>query len=133
MTLGTWDPNTAATSASPTLDETLLTQLITIDRQHSTPQQSFDEQQRERLAPIMRLDKERWTEAAENLPDADLEALMRTLTLAEQLPGWEAGEHSPVIWLGKILKQRGTGISRDLLLWIKQHSDNRYLPHGPLL
>ena len=63
----------------------------------------------------------------------EIEHLMRFFTIAEQLPGWHAADNSPVIWLGKLLKQRGVGINKELVLWIKENSDNRFLPHGPLI
>ena len=81
----------------------------------------------------MQLDKEQWFDAARTFNDDEIVHLMRFFTVAEQLPGWEAGANSPVVWLGKILKQRGTGIDRELVLWIKAHSDNQFLPHGALL
>ncbi|WP_101759989.1 hypothetical protein [Oceanicoccus sp. KOV_DT_Chl] len=74
-----------------------------------------------------------WFHVASTLSDEQLQHLMRFFTVAESLPGWEAGDNSPVIWLGKVLKQRGTGISRELVLWIKANSSNQFLPHGALL
>jgi hypothetical protein len=52
--------------------------------------------------------------------------------VAENLPGWEAGAESPVIPLAKILRQRGTRLEKTLLAWLREVSDNRYLPYGPL-
>jgi hypothetical protein len=80
----------------------------------------------------MKQDKESWFEVADSFSDDELVHLMRFFTKAEQLPGWEAGDTSPVIWLGKMLKKRGTGIDRELALWIKANSNNQYLPHGSL-
>ncbi|MGB5325866.1 MAG: hypothetical protein WBN40_10640, partial [Pseudomonadales bacterium] len=60
-------------------------------------------------------------------------ALMRFFTCAEmQLPGWQAGDKSPVIAINKILKRRGHKLDKAMLGWIRQHSDNRFLPNGPL-
>ena len=56
-------------------------------------------------------------------------------TLIEMaLPEWAAGAKSPVISINKILKSRGHKLEKDMLLWIKQNSDNRFIPNGsPLL
>jgi hypothetical protein len=45
---------------------------------------------------------------------------------------WRAEERSPVIWLTKILRQKGGKIDKDLLQWIKTESDNKFLPNGAL-
>lgn len=70
---------------------------------------------------------------AESLSDAELESLIRFFTLAEmQLPGWEGGKQSPVIYLVRILRARGS-FAAGLRKWIKAHTDNRYLPYGSVL
>jgi hypothetical protein len=83
--------------------------------------------------PIMRLDKTHWFDKKEPLFTTDIIALIKFFTLAEmQLTGWTAEEKSPVIWLTKILRQKGEALDKDLLLWIKTYSDNKFLPHGAL-
>jgi len=60
-------------------------------------------------------------------------SLVRLFTLVEdQVSGWEAGNKSPVIWLVKVLKERGD-LEADLRKWIKSNTKNRYLPHGSAL
>ncbi|MFT4634026.1 MAG: hypothetical protein ACI8PP_000223 [Candidatus Pseudothioglobus sp.] len=72
-------------------------------------------------------------QAAETLSDEELRRVITFFTLAEmQLPGWDAGKQSPVIYLVKILKQRGS-FSPELRQWIKANTDNRYLPNGALV
>lgn len=72
-------------------------------------------------------------DVAMGLNDSELEDLIRLFTLAEmQLPGWEGGKKSPVIYLVKILKSRDA-FSSDLRKWIKANTDNRYLPNGSAL
>ena len=80
----------------------------------------------------MRLDSADWQAAAVDLSDAQLLCLIRFLCVAENLAGWEAGEHSPVITLARALRVRGTRLDKDLLRWIRSVSDNRFLPYGPL-
>jgi len=55
-----------------------------------------------------------------------------SLAVAENLPGWEAGQQSPVIPLAKVLRTRGQRLDRDLLQWLREVNDNRFLPYGPL-
>lgn len=74
-----------------------------------------------------------WLEEAGQWSNAQLWALIRFFTLAEvQLQGWQGGAGSPVIPLAKSLRLRKAPLAREQLLWIRQHSDNRYLPYGPL-
>jgi hypothetical protein len=83
--------------------------------------------------PIMHADKTSWFDKKEQLSTADIITLIKFFTLAEmQLDNWTAEEKSPVIWLTKILRQKGESLDKDLLLWIKSYSDNKFLPHGAL-
>ena len=83
--------------------------------------------------PIMHADKTSWFDKKEQLSTADIIALIKFFTLAEmQLSNWTAEEKSPVIWLTKILRQKGETLDKDLLLWIKSYSDNKFLPNGAL-
>ena len=49
-----------------------------------------------------------------------------------QLPGWDGGVRSPVIYLVKLMKERGL-FTPELRKWIKKNTDNRYLPNGSVL
>lgn len=130
-----WDPNAESAKNSFRPDDKLMLRFIHISQSDRLNElhDVLDTEQQQVYAGIMQLPKQRWFELAEPLSDDDIVQLMRFFTKAEQLAGWEAGANSPVIWLGKILKQRGAGIPRELVLWIKANSDNRYLPHGALL
>jgi hypothetical protein len=82
---------------------------------------------------IMRVDKTQWLDKKEQLSTTDIITLIKFFTLAEmQLTDWTAEEKSPVIWLTKILRQKGEGLDKELLLWIKTSSDNKFLPNGAL-
>ena len=136
MATGSWSPEgQQASSQNFELKQTQLNLCLALSNEHSlaTLATQLSELQIQQLAPIMQLTANDWEQACSDLSDAELENLMRFFTKAEALPGWEAGDQSPVIWLGKILKKRGTGINKDLVLWIKANSDNRFLPHGSLL
>jgi hypothetical protein len=135
MSLGSWDPEAAKAGTNFSIDKKVLERFLKIS-QHQQLQDlavklSAEDQQIQ--AQLMTQDKQSWFDVAEDFNDEELEHLMRFFTLAEKLPGWEAGDKSPVIWLGKTLKKRGRGIDRELLLWIKANSINQYLPHGSLL
>ncbi len=134
MSLGTWDPNLQTTNAT-TIDSTLLHRFITMSNNSQLEQLSelLSDEEKQQHASLMKQEQANWQQVAESFNNQQLEDLMRFFTVAEKIPGWEAAEKSPVIWLGKILKQRGVGINRDLAIWIKQHSNNQYLPHGPLM
>lgn len=135
MTLGSWDPTSGQQESSTTLTLERVRPYIALGASDTLdnldPLLSAEEKQAN--AALMQLPPESWYALAEQLADSEIEQLMRFFTCAEQLPGWQAGANSPVIWLGKVLKKRGTGISKPLTLWIRSHSDNRFLPHGPLL
>lgn len=134
MTIGSWNPEIQTNSDQLEIDLPLLQRFISISSENRLDQleASLSADERQQYAGLMRLDKDKWS-IADTLDDEDIEHLMRFFTVAEKLPGWEGEAQSPVIWLGKILKQRGTGINKELLQWIKSNSDNRFLPHGPLL
>ena len=73
-----------------------------------------------------------WDLAAVDLSDAELESLVRLFTLGEMQHGsWQVGAKSPVVPLVKVLKQRGK-FDPALARWIKDHTTNRFLPHGDL-
>lgn len=83
---------------------------------------------------MMKLEASQWYQAIEHLEESALLDLVRFFTIAEQmLPHWHGGDKSPVIWIARLLKKRGTPLSRDMVLWIKGNSDNRFLPNGPIL
>ena len=68
-----------------------------------------------------------------SFPDDVIIDLIKFFTLAEMTySGWKAGKKSPVIYLVKILKGRAV-FCDELRKWIKNNSDNRYLPHGSVL
>jgi hypothetical protein len=85
------------------------------------------------LAAVARHDeKTDWKAAASELDTEQLIALVHLYTVAERLPGWEAGARSPVIPLAAELKKRGD-YPDDLTAWIKANTDNRFLPYGSLM
>lgn len=134
MSLGSWDPKVESADTALLLHPGLLRRLIDYDREGQLLQleQLLSDEDKQRLAGLMKIDHTTWRATAEPLPEADLIHLIRFFAMAENLPGWEAGAKSPVIPLAKILRQRGTRLDKTLLQWLREVNDNRYLPYGPL-
>lgn len=135
MSLGSWDPEAAQQQVNFNADHHQLDRFIALSREDMLDNlaQQLAPQEQQIQAGWMQLPASYWETGAADYSNEDIVHLMRFFTLAESLPGWEAGASSPVIYLGKLLKKRQVGISKELSLWIREHSDNRYLPHGPLL
>jgi hypothetical protein len=134
MSLGSWDPKINSETTPFDIDITVLKRFVgyATGQQLDQLSQLLNAQEQQRFAAYMQLDGAYWQQSVVALSSDEIEALMRFFTVAEQLAGWEAGAKSPVIPLGRMLKQRAVGINRELTLWIKAHSNNQYLPHGPL-
>ena len=135
MSLGSWDPKAEQAKADFQIDSTQLKRFIDISQQQQLEQLSelLSPTEQQIQSALMQQDKDNWLNVAEALDNEELIALIRFFTVAEQLPGWEAGEQSPVIPLAKTLRKRGQPLDKTLLLWIKANSSNQYLPYGPLI
>jgi hypothetical protein len=135
MSLGTWDPATEQSKNEFAIDRKSLDRFSDYAQTNQLENlpNLLDSTEQQTMVAYMQLTKEDWSAAAKEMNDQQIENLMRFFTVAENLPGWEAGAKSPVIWLGKVIKERGVGISRELQIWIKKNSTNHYLPHGALM
>lgn len=131
MSVGAWEPK-QADSAPGEIRRELLQQYIDAAQSDASLSECLTAEAQQ-ASHLIRLPAQRWQEESAHWDDAQLWQLIRFFTLAEQqLPGWDAGAESAVISLAKALRQRQSPLNREQLLWIKQHSDNRYLPYGPL-
>lgn len=132
MALGNWTPDN---KQNLSLSTEIVQRYITLANsdQLENLSNSLSETEIEHQAGFMSQTVADWSAITDPLSDDEITSLIKFFTKAEQLPGWQAGDQSPVIGLGKILKKRGVGINKELSLWIKTHSDNRFLPHGSLL
>lgn len=128
MTTGTWNPE----QSSYILDIEFLQQIISSSSTQPIENcLSKDEQQAH--AAIMQLPKSDWFALKESLSNEEIIFLIKFFTIAEmKYAGWSAEEQSPVIWLAKILRQKGGKLDAELLQWIKNNSDNKFLPYGAL-
>ena len=136
MTTGTWDPSSNTSKLDVSIDPALLQRFLVMaeNDQLSDLATQIDEQDKSQFA-IMQADLTQWKAALNDYNEVQLIALIRFFTLVEMaLPEWAAGAKSPVISINKILKSRGHKLEKEMLLWIKQNSDNRSIPNGsPLL
>jgi len=136
MTTGTWDPGSKTSKLDVNIDPALLQRflVLAVNNQLSDLANNIDEQDKSQFA-IMQADLTQWKNAVNDYSETQLIALIRFFTLIEMaLPEWAAGAKSPVISINKILKSRGHKLEKEMLLWIKQNSDNRFIPNGaPLL
>ena len=136
MTTGTWDPGSKTSKLDVNIDPALLQRFLVLaeNNQLSDLANNIDEQDKSQFA-IMQSDLTQWKNALNDYSETQLIALIRFFTLIEMaLPEWAAGAKSPVISINKILKSRGHKLEKEMLLWIKQNSDNRFIPNGaPLL
>ena len=134
MSIGSWDPTADAAAHSIHIEAATLQRFIELSRSDQLDQLEdlFAGDESQVLSGLMELDSALWLASAESLTEEDLLHLIRFFAVAENLPGWEAGEKSPVIPLAKTLRKRGAKLDKELLRWIRSVSDNRYLPYGPL-
>jgi hypothetical protein len=131
MTIGVWEPAKGAAEKGLSLDDLKAYAALT-DGALENLAASLTAAQISDDARLMRLDEAPW-QVVTTLSDEELISLVRFFTLAEmQLPGWDGGKQSPVIYLVRILKQRGA-FKPVLRQWVKTNTDNRYLPNGALL
>lgn len=132
MNTGEWHPITETKDYH--IEPALMQRFIQLSRDNclETLEQALTAEEQKQHAILMTLPQERWLQYAATLDSDSVVQLIRFFTKVEDLPGWEAGADSPVIWLHKALKQRGEKLSREQLLWIKANSRNHFLPNGPL-
>ncbi len=135
MTTEVWDPSANNSDKSYTIEQNFLRKIILkIDPDNLDSLNSFlTEKEREIHRPIMLIDKETWFSTADNFTDEELITLIQFFTLAEMhYTNWSAEEKSPVIWLTKLLKKRKKSLDKELLKWIKNNNNNKFLPFGAL-
>jgi hypothetical protein len=127
MTVGSWEPN----SDKQTIDVTVLKEslLVSIDDFPAQAPESLNA-----LQPFAKSDQQTWQAVFEHFDSTELKQLCRFFTLAEAgWMDWFGGDKNPVIWICKELKTRGDFPDKDLTAWIKQNTENRFLPYGNVL
>lgn len=130
MSIGAWEPAKKTAARQKIHREILEKAIAAVQNSALTPDLNTEIRTASYLAG---LPAQQWLEESAAWDDAQLWQLIQFFTLAEmQLPEWHAGVESPVIPLAKALRQRKMPLNKAQLQWIKQHSNNRYLPYGPL-
>ena len=132
-TTGEWLP---PQTAQPTLNTERLRALANISTQGQLDQLEtlLEQDEQSALIQSMQASREQWQSAATPLSDDELIDLIKALAIAEmRFPECNLGAKSVVIHINRLLKQRGSALSKDDLHWLKQHSNNRFLPNAPIL
>ena len=134
MSLGSWDPSADEAAHSAAIVPETIEKLVAYSRndQLGELETLLEGPESQALAGLMKVDHTLWQKASESMSDDDILHLLRFFAVAENLPGWEAGADSPVIPLARTLRGRGQRLDKDLLRWLREVSENRYLPYGPL-
>ncbi|WP_105101882.1 hypothetical protein [Microbulbifer pacificus] len=143
MSVGAWEPTQPASNDQlrKDIDRELLSRIIDALQESdegktpgtAAPELETLDSSLTSASWLSLLPSAQWLDEAKHWSGEQLWALIRFFTLAEtQLQGWQGGAGSPVIPLAKSLRLRKSPLTREQLLWIRQHSDNRYLPYGPL-
>ena len=112
-----------------TIDQAILAHLIDIGRNENFAQLEllWAAGQLPHRGNLMRLRPQSWFEVADQHSDEEIIALIKALTVAENvLPDWQGGSVSPVIWLYRRLRDRRT-VPDNLVEWVRAHTDNPYL------
>lgn len=79
------------------------------------------------------LPKSFWESKLQSLPDEVILELIKFFVLAEtSFSQWQFLEKSPAIACSKFLRNQKKRLPQSLILWIKEHSNNKFLPYGPL-
>ena len=131
MSIGNWTP----TNPDAEIDSALLETGLTASRKGKLEEltQILSLDQQTDLASQLRLPKETWLIALEDYNSEQLKALLRFFVRAEMLvPGCEVGDQSPAIWANKLLRQRGDRLTKEDLLWIRENTNNRFIPNGSI-
>ena len=131
MTTNTWTP---APNAPASIPAEVLNKMITAGEQTEPDTKLLADSDVKNYRHVMRQDLGFWQNQANTLNDDQTIALIRFFVAAEEAnTDWHGGEQSPVIFLNKMLKQRGTRLDKALLQWIKSNSSNQFLPNGPVV
>ncbi len=115
------------------IPNTFLRRLIAIGETNtfSSLAELFAESPPDRVGHIMRQSPEYWRAVTRPLSDAELEALIRALTIAERdYPSFGGGSVSGVIWAFHQLQERTQSSLDELADWVLARTNNPYVPFG---
>ncbi|GMG87158.1 hypothetical protein [Biformimicrobium ophioploci] len=132
MTIGAWTPPSDKKPAK--IEREQLQRFIDLLESNQAPALADLLAQEDQQSDfLVRLPGKEWLQEADNWSDGEIWHLIQFFALAEaQLPSWEGGAESAVIPLAKSLRRRKSPLNKEQLMWLKQNSENRFLPYGPL-
>lgn len=138
MSVESWNPNQAAAPKTQDTEQTIpllkrFSSLAANTEKLDSLATNLSEQEQQQNH-LMNWEQEQWPPILKDFSDDELIQLIKFFTLIEmQLSGWQAGHKSPVIAINRELKKRGERLDKELLIWIRENSNNRFIPNGAIL
>ncbi len=75
-----------------------------------------------------------WLDVLPQFDQSTLLALAEFYTVAEMiLPGWQAKDKNPTIWIFRYLKKQQQLPEKEIIRALKARTDNRFIPYGSAL
>ena len=131
MTISSWDPNEKKTSANDQVDTELLACFIAATKKLPCELDTILPSEQLQQSQIIESSASAWQIAINEFSNEELVLLIQFFTVIEaQLTSWTAGAKSPAILINKELRRRGEKLNKEILLWIKHNTDNRFIPNG---
>ena len=131
MTIGSWDPNEKTTTANDEVNSELLACFIAATKKLPCELNTILPKEQLQQSQIIEASASAWQIAINEFSNKELVLLIQFFTVVEaQLPVWAAGAKSPAILINRELRRRGEKLNKEILLWIKDNTDNRFIPNG---
>lgn len=131
MTIGSWDPNEKKTTANDEVNSELLACFIAATKKLPCELNTILSSEQLQQSQIIEASASAWQVAINEFSNEELVLLIQFFTVVEaQLPAWAAGAKSPAILINRELRRRGEKLNKEILLWIKDNTDNRFIPNG---
>ena len=131
MTIGSWDPNEKKTTANDEVNSELLACFIAATKKLPCELNKILSSEQIQQSQIIEASASAWQIAINEFSNEELVLLIQFFTVVEaQLPAWAAGAKSPAILINRELRRRGEKLNKEILLWIKDNTDNRFIPNG---
>lgn len=134
MSIENWQP--ASEPSTVNIQDLQLEEFIALGHEDEVEShtQNLTPEQIKKLHLSIKQTRQFWMQAAKEISTQELHHLIRFFTLAEEHNSeLQCGNDSPVIAFNKTLKKRDRALDKNFLLWIKEHSSNRFLPNGSIL
>lgn len=131
MTIGSWDPNEKTTTANDEVNSELLACFIAATKKLPCELNTILPKEQLQQSQIIEASASAWQIAINEFSNKELVLLIQFFTVVEaQQPAWTAGAKSPAILINRELRRRGEKLNKEILLWIKDNTDNRFIPNG---